>query len=266
MRTKNSGAGQKAPDRNPPNGPLAKVFDVLSLATADPDRSLGVAEIAESLNIPRPSANRIVSNLIKLGLLQREVGTGRLIEGERLTGLAMATMRGAAQRGARREVLQQLAAATRETCNVGMINSGRVVYLDRVEASWPLALRLEAGSQVPVYCSAIGKLLLSRLPGHQRERLLRAMPLERHTPRTICDLDPLLEELDRIARERVAFDNEECFKGVLGVAVPIEVESPSAVLALGIAAPSARVTLDELKSHLPLMQEAAARLAQSYEF
>ena len=36
-----------------------------------------------------------------------------------------------------------------------------MLYIDRVEAQWPLRLSLDVGSHVPLHCTASGKLLLA---------------------------------------------------------------------------------------------------------
>ncbi len=261
--TKTPAPGQKS-HRDTVGGPVGKTFDILELVTRSPTGSASVTEIAETLAIPRPTANRIVSNLVKQGMLKRDVATTRLIEGDRLLALALSTMQGAAKRGPRHEILSQLAIETRETCNIGVLTGARVTYVDRVEAAWPLALRLEVGSHVPLYCSAIGKLLLSRLSPQQQNKYLTTIPLVRHTPHTITDPAALSRELDDIAQHGVSCDHGECFEGVLGLAVAIETGSGAPVLGLSIAAPSARVTMEDLRKHLPLMQDAADRLRRCF--
>ena len=51
---------------------------------------------------------------------------------------------------------------SRDLAEVGVLAGSEVIYLDRVEAKWPLGLRLEAGSRVPAHCTAIGKLQVQR--------------------------------------------------------------------------------------------------------
>ena len=47
-------------------------------------------------------------------------------------------------------VLQRLVHTLNETCNIGTLLNGEVVYLDRVEADhWPLRLHYTTGSRVP---------------------------------------------------------------------------------------------------------------------
>lgn len=244
-------------------GSLAKAIDVLEMIMASsPPPS--AAHITDELRLPRPTTNRIIANLVRLGLLKRDVKQRQLVEGDRLLKLALNVLSGAAQRGPRHQILRELANRTHETCNVGTIVAGQVRYVDRVESEWPLSLRLEPGSAVPLHCTAIGKLLLGHMPAPQRDKYINTANLERFTASTIVDVDRLRAELDEITRQGFALDREEYLDGVVGLAVPIPGEGEYPVLALAVAAPSARVTADDLVFDLPHLQEAALKLANCY--
>ncbi|WP_108485520.1 IclR family transcriptional regulator [Oceaniglobus ichthyenteri] len=245
-------------------GTVAKAIEIIQAVTAGPHHCSTVTEIAERLNIPRPTANRLISNLIKLGMLKRDGGGTRIIEGDELVDLAGNVLTGAASRGPRHEVLRQLVIDLRETANVGTISNGQIVYVDRVEAAWPLAFRLDVGSRVPIHCSAIGKLLLSRMNDTQRRRYVDTLPLQRRTENSICDPELLIRELDRIRVTGVALDNEECFSGVIGIAVAIGEERTTPQMALALVAPSGRQTVEGMMEFVPEMRTAAARLAECY--
>ncbi len=244
-------------------GALSKSLDVLEIImnSAYPPSA---AHITEELKLPRPTTNRIIGNLVRLNFLKRDVKQRQLIEGDRLLKLALNVIARATQRGPTHEILRELSSTAQETCNVGAIASGRIRYIDRVEAHWPLSLRLEPGSEVPLHCTAIGKLLLSNLPLPQREKYLKTMNLVHYTENTITDLATLEAGLDVIAKQGFSIDNEEHLPGVLGLAVPIPNADGFPVLGLAIAVPSARVNLKNLQSLLPLLRQYANKLAMCY--
>ncbi|MGJ8546068.1 MAG: IclR family transcriptional regulator [Sulfitobacter sp.] len=245
-------------------GTVAKAVEIIQAVTAGPHHYSTVTEIAERLALPRPTANRLISNLIKLGMLKRDGGGTRIIEGDGLVRLAGNILAGAASRGPRHEVLRQLVIDLRETANVGAIANGQVLYVDRDEAAWPLIFRLDVGSNVPIHCSAIGKLLLSRMSDVQRRKYVNTLPLPRRTENTICDPELLIRELDRIRAVGVAVDNEECFNGVIGIAVAIGEDKATPQMALALVAPSGRQSVEGMMEFVPEMRAAAARLAECY--
>ena len=85
--------------------------------------------------------HRIVRQLDAEGLLQREPNRRVYGPGPRLLNFALGTVRSSMRSAPRHAVLEALSAKVGETCNFGMMRGNAVLYLDRVEASWPFGLR-----------------------------------------------------------------------------------------------------------------------------
>jgi IclR family transcriptional regulator, acetate operon repressor len=245
-------------------GSLAKAIDIMEAVVTAPIPP-SASGIAEQLNYAKPTAHRIVSGLREFGLLEREIGNAGLTEGRRLITLAINVLNSASSRGPRRAILQGLVERVGETCNLGVLADGVVVYIDRVEAQWPLTLRVEPGRRVPLHCTAIGKTLLAMQPQRSRNRYLNVLELKPHTPDTIVDPARLQGELDEVrANDGLAFDNQEFLSGVICAAVPIHTRDRRLVAALGVTAPRARWSLDSARGHVPALFEAASRLGETF--
>jgi IclR family acetate operon transcriptional repressor len=164
-------------------------------------------------------------------------------------------------------VLQRLVRTFNETCNIGTLLNGEVVYLDRVEAEdWPLRLHYTSGSRVPLHCSAIGKLFLALAPAARRQRLLQSLELRRFTDNTITERTRLEAELRQIRKEQVSFDREEYLVGVVCMAVPVVGRNGETLAALAIQAPEARMNEKIARNHLPTLRRAAGELAEIFQF
>jgi len=178
-------------------GAMGKAFSLLETIVSN-SNSISMADLVRETGMTKPTAHRIISVLTELGFVERDHDKRGYVEGPRLIQFALSTLAAAAPRGIRHAILRALSEETGETCNFGILSGSEVVYLDRVEAKWPLGLRFESGSQVPAHCTAIGKLLLSQKPEGQLKDLLRTIPLSRYTDRTITDADALAEALAAI--------------------------------------------------------------------
>jgi len=223
-----------------------------------------MAGIIRITGMTKPTAHRIVNLLIDIGFLERDGSGMGFIEGASLVDLAHRTLRAAAPRSLRHSILQGLSDETGETSNYGVLSGGEVIYLDRVEAKWPLGLRFDAGSRVPAHCTAIGKLLLSRLPEDEAAALLRTMPKSRYTENTLTNINALMKLLQNIRETGIGTDDQEFMHGVVCQAVPVITEDGKCIGGIAISAPEARMTLDEARAFVPQMKAAAANLASTF--
>jgi len=246
-------------------GATARSFAILE-HVANSKTPVDVLDIISALKLPKATAYRLVDWFISNGYLAREVGRKRLIVGSKLTKLAFGALSGAMQNATPHIVLQRLVHTVNETCNIGTVVNGEVVYLDRVEAEhWPLRLHFGSGSRVPLHCSAIGKLFLALTPTARRRRLIQSVELGRFTDKTITDRTQLEEELKQIRTEQVAFDREEFLTGVVCVAVPVLGGNGDMLAALAIQAPQARMNVHTARAHLPALRQAAVELAEVFQ-
>ncbi|HTZ00824.1 MAG TPA: IclR family transcriptional regulator [Xanthobacteraceae bacterium] len=243
----------------------ARTFAILDLV-ARSNAAIEVADVIEELALPKATAYRLVDGLVSSGYLAREPLRKRLTVGSRLTDLAFGAMRASMRDCGRHALLRRLAHQVNETCNIGIILNGEIVYLDRVEADhWPLRLHFAAGSRVPLHCSAIGKLYLALLPGRRRQRLLQSLELRRFTDTTITDRARLDAELKQIRKEQVSFDREEYLAGVVCMAAPVVGPNGEMLAAIAIQAPEARMPIAKAREQLPALRTAAGELAETFQ-
>jgi DNA-binding IclR family transcriptional regulator len=243
----------------------ARAFAILEHVATSP-APVDVLDIIAALKLPKATAYRLVDWFVLHGYLSRKPGQKRLMVGPKLTHLAFGALSSSMRDGAAHLVLRRLVRTLDETCNLGIMLNGEVVYLDRVEAEhWPLRLHYTIGSRVPLHCSAIGKLFLARTPASRRHRLLRNLELDRFTETTITDRARLEAELRQIRKEGVSFDRQEYLVGVVCMAVPVPTSSGGTLAALAVQAPEARMSLETARGHLPLLRRAAAELGEIFE-
>jgi DNA-binding IclR family transcriptional regulator len=246
-------------------GATARSFAILEHVAAS-QAPVDVLDIIASLKLPKATAYRLVDWFVTHGYLSREPGRRRLIVGPKFTNLAFGALSSSMRNDTPHVVLQRLVHTLNETCNIGTLLNGEVVYLDRVEAEhWPLRLHYTSGSRVPLHCSAIGKLFLALAPTARRRRLLQSLELRRFTDNTIGEGAQLEAELRTIRKEQVSFDREEYLIGVVCMAVPVIGKNGEILAALAIQAPAARMNVQTARRHLPALRNAATELAEIFQ-
>lgn len=246
-------------------GATARSFAILE-HVARSRSPVDVLDIIGALKLPKATAYRLVDWFVSQGYLSREPGRKRLLVGSKFANLAFGALSTSMRNAQPHIVLQRLVHNVNETCNIGTVLNGEVVYLDRVEADhWPLRLQFGSGSRVPLHCSAIGKLFLAMTPAPRRKRLLEHIELKPFTDHTITDPIRLDGELRQIRKDKVAFDRQEFLAGVVCMAVPIIGCNGELLSAVALQAPEARLSAETARSYLPALERAADALSDIFQ-
>jgi len=110
----------------------------------------------------------------------------------------------------------------------------------------------------------VGKVLLAYRPKGEVDALLGRGPLERLTRHTITSVGQVRRELEKVRDQGFALDREECEEGACCIAVPIRNAQGEVEAALGISAPTTRLTPRRVEELIPLMlrtgREVSAQL------
>lgn len=241
---------------------LGKGMTVLSaILTAAKPPSLN--DIAERTNLPRPTVFRVVKQLEETLLITRAPDGDKYLVGPNLMSLATDAMSAFMHASPVRAILSGLVHEIGETCNLGVLDRDSVVYIDRVECSWPLRLQMGVGTHVSMHATALGKLLVAHLPTRSRRRIINASPLEKFTEFTITDPKVLEAEFKLIRRQGYARNNEENTLGIIGVAVPVFDARNRVVAGLSLHAPAARMSLQQADSKVERLRETARLIEQT---
>jgi IclR family transcriptional regulator, acetate operon repressor len=229
-------------------------------------RAVTLSELMLATRLPKPTLHRLLTLFEEAGWLSREPGGRAYIIGERLSSFGLDVLRNDGAATQRRIVLQGVVSDIGESCNLAVLHKGALIYLDRIEAQWPLRLQIPAGGvAIRPHCCASGKLLLAYLPVAERDRLLALLILERFTDRTITDRQVLAAEFERIVAAGYAVDNEEYVLGVACVAVPVRNSSGEVIASIAVQGATARLPLMRALEFVPRLQAAASNIGATFE-
>jgi IclR family KDG regulon transcriptional repressor len=228
------------------------------------ERQLGVSEIAREQGLTKSTAFRLVSTLKRAGYLQQDGETGRYTLGLRLLDLGQKVARGLDVRRVARPTMFALAERARASVFLAVLFQGRAVNVEQVDSPEPVRVAFD-GSELELLPHAIatGKVLLAALSTAERERAVAGLVMRPLTPHTLTTREDVLQELDRVARQGYAVNDQEQVIGVRGVAAPIYDHRGETVAAISAAAPAARLTRDLLPTHATWVRAAADEISRN---
>ena len=141
-----------------------------------------------------------------------------------------------------RPILQKLSRVTGESVNLAILDGQEVLYLDVIESTHSFRLVSHVGMHRPLYCTALGKVLLANLPEEESDQVISSINFERFTPHTLTKLDRFKKELLNVRQSGYALDNEEAVLGSRCVAAPIFEEDRKIAAAISVSGPTTRVS------------------------
>jgi IclR family transcriptional regulator, pca regulon regulatory protein len=231
---------------------------------------LGIAEIADTLEMSRPTTHRYASTLVALGYLEQ--GPGRKYRlGMRAGDPGRSAVNSTGLRKLSRDALYELRDRSTCTASLSVANDADIVYIDRARSSWQgrgeIDTRLGRGSRLPARQTAMGRVLLAHSFQPQLGDEQPAASKGAAVTEPLAKGDEILGELKRIREQGFAIAPQVHVEGQICVAAPLRSRvGNSVVAAIDVAAPTSRFSRAQLKDQLvPLVSKSAAAMSKQLD-
>ncbi|RMW42413.1 IclR family transcriptional regulator [Lactiplantibacillus pentosus] len=231
------------------------ILDFIASASSAPD----LKEISANVSISKPTVLKILQTLEycdfvrSLGTTKRYyLGTVFLRYGDQVTqnfSVVKIAM----------PFLNKLRDLTTEAVNLGEVDNNKIVLLSRAKSTNSIRFDLELGGTMDMYCSAMGKAVLSNYSQEKLETYLSHTELKKKTANTISDRNKLRDNILDSGKAGYAIDNIENQDGVYCIGFPL-VKDNQIFGAFSISAPSFRITEEKKKDWIEYGLETKAQI------
>jgi IclR family acetate operon transcriptional repressor len=239
---------------------LQRGLRLLQLFSESP-HGLTAKQVAERSRLPVSTVHRFLANLEGAGFLNCS-GDGVHNLGIACFAIGQAALGQLDIRRVSLPYLQELNRQTRETIHLTVRHGLSAVYVEKLDSPEQLRIHSRIGAGVPLYCTAVGKVMLAYMPDDEREKVLPQLGLKRLTPNTVGNLQELEAELSRVRKNGYACDLEENEPHIRCVAAPIWDHAGGVNASLSITAPTVRMTVSRLRQLAPLIQTAGLQISR----
>jgi IclR family pca regulon transcriptional regulator len=240
---------------------LERGLAILKVFTPD-QPWLGIAEIAEALEMSRPTTHRYASTLVALNYLEQ--GPGRKYRlGMRAGDPGRAAVNSTALRQLPPHCLDELRDHSACTASIAVLHGRDIVYIDRArslrQGQSEVSARLGRGSRLAASSTAMGRVLLAhRSLDEQREAIEGQNPSQESSATT----KKLLGELGRIRGKEFVIADQVHVEGQRCVAAPLRGRSGDVIGAVDVAAPTASFSQAQMVKRLaPLVVTSAEKMS-----
>ena len=244
---------------------LHKVLDIIEAVAKS--GSLGIRELSSVTGFPPPTIHRITSTLVERHFLKQDPVTKRLSLSMKFLELGTKVQQQFNLAAIARPHLERLMGETKESVNLAVQDGDYVAYLDHVRSDYTmLQLFTKPGARVPLYCTGVGKMLMSQWVSSEVDEYLTRVPLAPYTSHTLVDRSRLLDELGRIREQGYSVDNEEMEQGVRCVAAPVMDHRAMPVAAVSISGAAMRITPGRIKSFAKFVKACSRAISEEMGF
>lgn len=220
---------------------------------------LSASEISRKVGLPKTTTHRMLTSLNKVGILNRNVVTGKYTIGPELYIIGSLYLSATDIIKAAEPVIKTVNDLTSETVNMGIFDKGNVTVVMKEESKYAFKFSLHVGSVLPAYASAMGKAFLSELPEEEINEIYPEEQLRQLTKKTITTRTALKEELQQVKRKGVSFNREGAHVGVEGIGSVIRDASGRVVAAMSLSVPVFRIN-DTSREQLAKLLKTSASL------
>lgn len=237
-----------------------RVLEALSAA----HMALSLTTISERVGLHRSTTLRILRTLADDGYTVFEPRSRTWIIGPAILRLqAGARFTNNLQQSAL-SFMQQLSSDVGETVQLAAMVDNEVCYLEKIEPpEQQVRVLSEVGDRRPLYCTALGKALMSGLEPGELSALIAKLDLVRHTDRTITDPTVLRREVEEAARRGYSLDRREYNRAVQCSAAPIRDPSGNVVAALSVSTVGLEDGSEAFQQIIVRNMETARRISEA---
>ena len=223
---------------------------------------LGVTELSRRLKLHKNNVFRLLVTLASRNYIEQNKHTENYRLGLKNLQLGQTVINQMGLHRQSKPVLESIVRECNETCYVGILRGPHTVYLDAVESGHPVRVVPRVGVMLPAHCTAAGKVLLAAASVEEQQANPPVTELRKNASPITTNGHALKKQMEKIAAQGYAVEDEELDEGVKGVAAPIRDYTRNIVGAVSITGPTMRFSEARMHDELiPLVQRSAEEIS-----
>lgn len=236
-----------------------RTFDILELV-ANHEGPLTLSQIAEGIDLPKSTVHRLLKVLHERNYIEKNGVEYRL--GLAFIALCSGLLGSLELRTEARIYMKELAQKTNQVVFLAIRQDAEIVYIDKLQKRNDIRDYCFIGQRRPLYCTALGKALLSGLLDSQIISLIDPRTMVSITEHTITDLQGLISEVQQCRERGYSLDNEEVELGMRCVSAPIKDYRNEVIAAVSTSWDLGSYATDMTQRNAVLVKEAAYAISK----
>lgn len=249
---------------SPPAGAqtITRAIRALKLIAERAPEGMRLVDIAQELQLERPTAHRLLKALLSEGMLVRDPDTRRYTLGSLVFELGLASTHQFNLSDICSPVLHKLAERSGDTSFLFIRSGNDAICLNRVQGTYPIQTpAVPVGSRQPLGVNAGGLALLSCLSEPEVARICDAVSARLSVYGNL-DVPELRQHVNRAREKGYAWIANRAVPGVSAVGLPIRSLTGTTIAAVTVATTQARMTEKHVNDILPMLEDGADEIGR----
>jgi IclR family acetate operon transcriptional repressor len=237
----------------------ASILECFSRATPE----LSLPQISSRLGLPKATAFRILTNLVRHGLLEHNAAANLYMLGFGTLRLSDGLLQSLEIRTHARPVMQLVRDAVNETVVLSVRDGDDRYNIDSIESTHAIGQTQRIGVPIPLYAGAASRVLLAAMADEDITPYLARVERIAFSKTTMIDPKRLRDEIARIRHRGYTTSSGEFTPGSHAVACAILGPDGSAAGALHVSIPSTRFSKEMEERCAKQVADGVRRIADA---
>ena len=230
------------------------------LETLSYKKSVNLESLSRETGLPKATLLRFLSTLVNLGYVYKDSSDCYCLT-LKMFSVGSRSLSHIDLISTASSYLKELSDELKETCHMGILEGDAAVYVLKEESKYTLRMYSRVGKSIPLYCTAIGKIFLSRMCDSELDEYLLRNTLVPFTAKSIRSKNALKEELERIRDRGYSVDDEEHEEGIMCIASPVFNQEGEVIAAISVSWPTFRFDKDNFENIMHKIKRCANEIS-----
>lgn len=223
---------------------------------------LSIADLSKASELHKSTVHRLLNTLVYKGFVKQNPLNNTYKLSLKLFELGASIINDHSLREVASPHLKELRDITGEVVHLVMPDAPYIVYIDKYDSKETIRMHSSIGKRSPMYCTSVGRSILSTYTDQQIKDIWTISPIEKLTVNTITTLDSFLDMIREVRITGYAEDNEENELQVRCFGAVIRNYAGEAVGAISISTPIIRLNDDRIEQFKQLIIEYSQKISK----
>lgn len=228
---------------------IERAFSLLEYLSDYPE-GVKITTLASASGLSKSTVHRLLSTLIKLNYVKQNGLTDEYQISYKALYLTRNILTSSPLISTAKPLLKNLAEEINETIHLCVEHNEKIIYIDKIISNQPIQMASKIGSTAPMYCTGIGKMLLSDKDDMTLDDVISRFSFIKKTENTITNPKDFKKEIATIRQQGYSLDNIENENEIRCIAAPIYDFSGKIIASFSVSGLSSHITLERIETSL----------------